>query len=401
MILRKYFRLHILQIAIALISVIVFSSCRREDDPQQPEPPAKENTHRTVLVYMLAASNGLGSSAPYDYDRQDIDEMLTAAKAGDLGDGRLLVFHSASNGNQVLKEISSEGVDTLKIYDSTVLPQSSRRMSEVFDDMEKLAPANDYGLVLWGHGTGWLQDGTAETDSQLQTYSYGSEHNDKWKMSITTLAATVEGRPFSFLYMDCCFMASVEVVYQMRNAFEMIVASPTEVPCEGMPYDKNIKCFFNAEPDLIQSAKNTMDFYRAKYSQRENWCTITVLNTRGLDGLAAATRRIYELNGVGLPAGYTPQIYKPGSKCYYFDFGSYVRALDCDEALLTEFDEALASVVVYEDATEYICGAWGWFDITEHSGLSSYIIMNSSNVNLMNYDQLDWYKDVASTLIKY
>lgn len=138
---RKQYRLNIFCIAIALMSVIAFSSCRHEDDPQPPQKPVKENVHRTVLVYMLAASNGLGSSAPYDYDIQDIKEMLTAAEAGDLGEGRLLVFHSASNGNQVLKEISSDGIDTLKIYDSNVLPQSSRRMSQVFDDMESLAPA--------------------------------------------------------------------------------------------------------------------------------------------------------------------------------------------------------------------------------------------------------------------
>ncbi|MDE6369646.1 MAG: hypothetical protein K2K94_10465, partial [Muribaculaceae bacterium] len=191
------------QIALVVAFSIGAASCRHDDndEPELPVEPETPLPGRTVLVYMLASSNGLGASSPNDYDMQDFNEMREAAAAGDITDGRLLVFHSASNGNQVLKEITQDGrVDTLKIYDSTIRPQTAQRMSEVLDDMKAWAPASDYGLILWGHGTGWIEDGIAEeTASTYQTYSYGSEQNNKWKMNVTSLARVLEGRDFSFI----------------------------------------------------------------------------------------------------------------------------------------------------------------------------------------------------------
>lgn len=380
-----------------VIVAIISASCGdgKGDTPEPPAPPVQEVAGRTVLVYMLA-SNSLGSTvSPYDYDMQDIREMQTAAAEGDITDGRLLVYHSSSNGNVVLKEILPDRIDTLKIYDPDVLSQSRERMDEVFDDMKSLAPARDYGLILWGHGSGWLQDGIAESQSTVQTYAYGEE-NRKW-MNITTLASILEDRDFSFLYMDCCYMASVEVIYQLRKAVRRIVAYPTEVIAWGMPYDQNIKYFFMDTPDLESAAKATFDLYDSMSNPTYRLCTVGVFDTSGMDRLAAATRAIYDRNTTGIPDGYTPQPYMTSGTCYYFDFGGYVAALDYDDALKAEFDAALSDVVLYEAATPRL---WNQIDINEHSGLSTFIMESDARFTLKNYDQLDWFVDVASALIK-
>lgn len=383
----------------AFAGAISFASCRHDDNPLPPEPqvPAEE-VDRTVLVYMLASSNGLGASDPRDYDIQDIEEMLDAAKAGGLNGGRLIVFHSAANGKQVLKEIKPAGIDTLKSYDPEILPQTSLRMGEVFDDMKRLAPASDYGLVLWGHGTGWLQTGIEEAETaDVRPYSYGWEHRESQAMNITTLARNLEGRDFSFLYMDCCYMASIEVIYQLRNAVRNIVAYPTEVLAFGMPYDKNVKYLFSDKPDLVSAASATMDYYKAMLEERYRMCTVSVLNTDAVDRLADVTRRIYEQNTTGLRPGYVPQPYQTGRLCYYYDFASYVRSLSCSDELQAEFEEAMADVVVFEDATEML---WGQLALNEHSGLSTFIMKNDDDMSVKNYSQLDWFSDVASVLIK-
>lgn len=389
---------NLIRLLCALSCVVAFAACGDHNDtPGQPGPP-QQDAHRTVIVYMLASSNGLGAGAPRDYDIQDIEEMCEAVRAGALGYGRLLVFHSASDGSQILKEITPSGIETLKEYDPEVLPQTSSRMNEVFDDMKNFAPAGDYGLILWGHGTGWIQDGITESEpAAVRPYSYGWEHKGSQAMNITTLASTLEGRGFSFLYMDCCYMASVEVVYQLRNAVRMIVAYPTEVLAYGMPYDKNIKCFFNNDPDLVGAAKNTMDFYKAMLEDSYRMCTVAVIDTDGMDGLASVTSLIYGMNSTGLPPDYTPQPYETGSVCNYYDFASYVRALDSSGGYLDEFESALADVVVYEDATAYL---WGRLPLNEHSGLSTFIMKNDGDMSKKNYSQLDWFKDVASNLIK-
>lgn len=383
---------------IIIVGAFALCSVSCNDEVDKPTPPVIEETGRTVLVYMLSSNNGLGASNPYDYDIQDLNEMAKAAREGDIRDGRLIVFHSSSNGKQILKEVTSDGsIDTLKIYDTDIVPQSAERMTEVLDDMTEISPARDYGLILWGHGTGWIEDGlTEDVKSDIQTYSYGSENGDSRKMNITSLASVLEGRGFSFVYFDCCYMASVEVAYQLRNVTPLLVVYPTEILAYGMPYDQNVKHFFAAEPELEKAARNTFDFYDSMTNQRYRICTVSVINTAGLDRLAAATRAIYESNSTGVPAGYTPQRYTTASTHYYCDFGGYIGALKADDEKRAEFKAALDDVVILELATEKI---WGTLSITEHSGLSTFIMSSDNDAFNKNYNRLDWFADVASSLI--
>ncbi|MDE6703365.1 MAG: hypothetical protein K2K00_06795 [Muribaculaceae bacterium] len=388
------------RLALLLSGVVIFFSAVscNHDEPDEPLPAEVEETGRTVLVYMLSSKNGLGSSSPYDYDIQDINEMVAAAKEGDITDGRLLVFHSASNGNQVLKEITAEGkIDTLKIYDTALVPQSVERMSQVLDDMTELSPARDYGLILWGHGTGWIEDGLDDSgSSDIKTYSYGSENNNSRKMNITSMATVLDGRGFGFIYFDCCYMASVEVAYQLRHVTPRLVVYPTEILAYGMPYDRNIKHFFAPEPELKEAARNTFDLYDNMTPARYRMCTVSVLNTAGLDRLAAVTRAIYANNSTGVPSGYTPQRYTTSGNHYYCDFGGYIGALKADEEQRAEFEAAMAEVVELELATERI---WNTLSINEHSGLSTFIMDSDNDASNKNYNRLDWFADVASSLI--
>lgn len=405
MIYLKYLSKLMAQIALVVAFLPAVTSCEHEEyGPDIPENKDPEEVRRTVLVYMLASNNGLGG-----YDTQDLREMCTAAAEGGIAEGRLLVFHSASNGRQVLKEIMPSGeIDTLKVYVGSTAPQTSQRMSEVLDDMAEIAPARDYGLVLWGHGSGWLENGIDEDlQSDTQTYAYGSENGNQW-MNITTLAKVLEGRGFGFLHFDCCYMASVEAIYQLRKTAPFIVAYPTEILGWGMPYERTVKYYFEPEPDLESVARETFDFYQhiednislSELNYRPDtyrMCTVSLIRTAGLERLANATRDIYARNSTGIPANYTPQSYTLNANRYYCDFGSYVGALKSDDQQLDEFKAALADVVMLELATEKI---WGRLEITEHSGFSTFIMGKDDDMTKLNYSRLDWSKDVASALIK-
>ncbi len=390
---------------LVLSTVFSLQSCRNDDEPVIPQPVEPELTGRTVLVYILSASNGLGGM-----DTKDINEMKDAAQNGDITDGRLILFHSSSKGTQVLQEMLPDGtLDTLKVYDPIVRPQTSERMNEVIEDLKTEAPAKDYGLILWGHGSGWLEDGLSEEPANApQTCSYGSEYSDKYKMNMTTLARVLDGKGFSFIYFDCCYMASVEAMYQLRNVTPFIVASSAEVMGWGMPYHWNIKHFFAPDPELVEAATNTYEYYQhieenlpasELYGKPNSYrsCTISVINTAGLDQLAAATRSIYNDNQVGIPDGYYPQSFTLSSNKYYCDFGGYVNALNPTQEQRAAFDAAISETVILQLATEKI---WNQLEIREHSGLTTFIMKSDTQSDLNNYGNLDWYNDVASALIK-
>ena len=362
---------------------------------QEPDAPA--HTRRTVLVYMVANNASLGGGG---YDALDIEEMKTAAAQGDLGGGRLIVYHAGVDGAPQLLDITQGGTVVLKTYDDTQYSVERARMEEVITDAKRYAPADDYGLVLWSHASGWLEDGIAEAADAAATMSFGYDRGKK--MNVSTLAKALSGKGFSFVYFDCCQMASVEVAYELRHTTDYIVASAIELPIEGMPYDKNVKCFFAETPDMVQAARNTFELYDGKEDPADRWCSMSVIDTSEIEALAEATRSIYAaLPTMALPAGYAPQKYQLDGRVYLYDFGDYVStiatAYGVSSQMIAAYEEALQGVVVYKDATPMLYNS---LPLTRHSGLSTFIMTSQQESVTKNYNQLQWYADVASALIK-
>lgn len=407
--------LHPILISLAPALLSLAASCHDEPKKSVPGPePEPEPVGRCVLVYQVANNNGLASKSI-----DDIEEMQQAAAEGIPGDkGVLLVYNHRNNRAPVLIQVKEDGLDTLKTYSTALTSVDAARMLEVFDDMRAVAPADDYGLILWGHGSGWLQDGTAEAPQHKR--SYGGD-SGKW-MNITTLADVIAeaGRPFSFLYFDCCYMASVEVAYELRHAVPVIAGSVTEIAGEGMPYHRTLDRFFTpGDADIIGAAKATFDYYdewsagikRPECSPQgfsQRYCTMSVILTDGLDRLAEATAKIYSRTPAAYPADMKPQPYGRGSsyRDKYFDFGKYVADL-CKDAAgnerytgagtdLREFRSAIAACVAQDLAMEFIFGTNT--PISEHCGLSTYIMKNADDAQTKNYVTLSWYSDIASQL---
>lgn len=369
-----------------LMGVAALSACH-----ETPKPP--DQSRMTVLVYQVA-NNNLGTSG---YDQADIKEMVEGVRYGafaPLG-GRLLVFNAGPKGDAHLLDIVPEGIDTLKSYSQEQLAVTSRRMLEVLADVEHFAPAHNYGLVLWSHGSGWLQDGIAEQPT-ITEKSFGSDRGRT--MNISTLAAVLEqAMPLSFIYFDCCYMASVETAYELRNVTPYIVGSATELQLEGMPYDENLKYFYDsAGPRLVDAAATTFNYYD-KFSGTSRTATMSVINTAGLDELADATAAIFAQTPVPVVDGFEPQRFmnKGVSSCTYFDFAHYVRSLTSDPALLARFNSALDKTIVYAAATPML---WNTVPLTYHCGLSTYILRTQDSTTEKNYNTLQWYADVASHL---
>ena len=379
-----------------VIAVFALASCHDNDGPKCPATP-----ERTVLVYQVA-NNNLGNEG---WDRADIDEMRQAAQAGDIGCNHLLVYNSRRSGITLL-EILPDRVDTVKIYDSSDLSVSSRRMKEVLADVRKLRPAQGYGLILWSHGTGWIQDGISD-ELDAPKRSFGSESNGQ-KMNVTTLARTLEGENLEFLYFDCCFMGPVETLYELRDVAPVIVSSPSELPNPGMPYHLNVGPFFREKSaDLVTAAKNTFEYYDAMTTKEDRTCTMTVTDQTKLEALAAATKAIYERATDLYPSDFVPQRYENGvlRQYKYFDFRQYVNALcltasgeprfDGAAQLAADFNRAFSDAIIYFGSTPML---WDSVSLANATGLTTNILRNADSAAIGNYNTLGWYTDVASSL---
>lgn len=371
-----------------IATIIVLAGCSGSgDEPGQPSP-------RAVLVYMVA-NNSLGSA---HYDTADLNEMVIAARQGDFGDSRLFIYHHARNAAPVLKEIGPDGSESVLVtYDTTSSSVSSDRMSRVIDDFKSAANASHYGLILWSHGSGWIENGMESpgrtcmpSSGTASPLSFGDDGGRY--MNVTTLARTLRGKGFDYIYFDCCYMAGVEVAYELRDCTRHIVASATELPARGMPYDETLRHLLKADADLVAAARTTFDSYNALSGQSRT-CTISVIDTGALDELAQATRAVYAANNI-TSGDFNPQPFMT-SACYIFDFGQYADDLSSSyPELKAAFDTALDKTVLYCAATPAV---WGVLPLAHHSGLSTYL-PDFSDTNRFNYDNLQWASDVASAL---
>lgn len=391
-----------------------FASCGSDgDDIPEPVPPVVEPgtdpepelKGRTVLVYMVA-NNSLGTM--YHCDEADLQEMLKAVSDGLPADCRLLVYHNpprCSESNPcVLIDVTASGLKTLKTYDFAEEGESvtTERMQEVIADMKSLAPAADYGLVLWSHADNWLGNSSA-TDTRYR--GFGQDGN--FRMSVPTLARTLEGERFAFLYFDCCLMGNVEPLYEVRNLAPLAVASPTELGIDGMPYHWNVPVMFDSsisdEEKCKQMAANTFRYYQNHQEEctgscyyKTSECQMTVVRLDNLDALADATRKImatvddlpYTLTGVQSYSG-------RGSDWGAHDMDALMEYYTTDDnrELLTAWRDELARTVISSHFTKEAIGS---LTINRYCGLGAFGMTDVSDQYYRGYNTLKWWTDVVS-----
>lgn len=352
------------------------------------EPSVAAGTRRTVLVYMSAA-NSLGTG---EFDRSDLAEMREGVEASLPQDCRWIVYHHAYDAAPVLVELTRHGADTIIAYSPEIYSTDGLRLRSVARDVMRVAPADGYGLVMWSHSTGWESPYRPAPSWEKGPRSWGDDRGTQ--MDIPALAdALTELRP-EFIYFDCCYMASVEVAYELRDVTAHIVASPTEVPADGMPYELNVEALCDIDADLEGAAMNTYRYYARQASPSARSCAMTVIDTAPLTRLATVTRAIYGRHGTEA-VGYTRQRLDRDREQRFWDFADHVRALCTgDEELSGEFEEAFAATVRLHRHTPRM---WNIWSLDRSTGLSGYIYPTvGGDPTYRGYDGLQWWRDVVA-----
>ena len=211
------------------------AACHSYDDhdPMQIDRPVID---RTVIIYM-AAENDLSVHGWNNLN--DIREGSKKLSANQC----LLVYVDRSHETELPWLGRFQGgqlTDSVSISDMGISQHDEYASdSRVFEDVLRYAvnhfhASQDYGLVLWGHSTGWLLE-----DSIPRTRGYGFDngHNDRttptgYYLNIPTMNQILKRIPahWSYIFADCCLFACLESAYEMRNTVDYIVGSVAEIP---------------------------------------------------------------------------------------------------------------------------------------------------------------------------
>ena len=264
--------------------LIMVCSCSKDEAEQEPVVPAR----RTVIVYM-AGDNNLSS-----YMYTDLSEMAIGRQLVGKGED-LVVFvdRAATNEKPFIARITASG-EQEKLYEYPIDFYSSDadHFAEVLSRCIQLCPATeDYGLVLWGHASGWL----IESDS-ISNSVYGSRRaygvdNNMW-MNIPSMRQALQSLniKWKFIFSDCCNMQNIETAYELKDVAEYLIASPAEIPGKGAPYNTVVPTLFIHNDKEMYEA--ICDKYYEQTDTKGGHLPISVIRTDKLNALAVATKAV-------------------------------------------------------------------------------------------------------------
>jgi len=349
-----------------ILFLLVFCACQKEDDI--PENPVI----RTIIVYM-AADNDLSF---------DAFENLQQMKKGFSETGtRLVVFLDQIDENPCLAEVHP-GKDVIVKSYSELNSANPDVLREVIRDVIDLYPAQEYGLILWSHGTSWLPAG-----STLR--SFGNDNGKQ--MNIPDLAESLPVK-FSFILFDACLMGAVEVAYELKDKTDYIIASSMETIADGFPYEQIIPQLIQPKIDFNAVAQSYFDYYNTQKNAYRS-ATVSVIETRYLPELAYSLKQLFESNPVNLQSFDRKSVQRLDiyGEQYVFDLSDFVDKV-LPEANKDNFTAQLNRVVQYKNHTPQFLMK---YDIKTYCGLSCYIPLSGRNDLNVYYKTLKWYRDAG------
>ena len=280
-----------------MMVVVMMTACSSNDDDietVQPAPKKGESRMaaqaKTVLVYM-AGRNSLAEDV-----NKDLEEMKQGSKRLGSNDNLLVFVRRGKTEKMPWMARIKNGVvtDSVSLREMGITStDGENRASDpvVMEGVMRYAynhyPAvgGNYGLVLWGHGSGWLMDNEVKrANSRAFGVDRGEDGRALW-MNIPTMANILRGMPhLKFIMADCCNFMCLEVLYELRNVCDYVIGSPAEIPDMGAPYDEIV-------PDMFADGRFYANIIDKYYKSMRGYLPLTAVQSSRMEQLAQATRQ--------------------------------------------------------------------------------------------------------------
>lgn len=379
------------------------------------EPSVKD---KHMLFIYFAGNNSLCYEG--EEDLEDIkDSWLPSIREKDKA---VLVFYHFSDGVPTLSRFYKDrngetAEEIIQTYPTNTNSARVATLETALADALNAWPAERRSLILWSHGSGFLPEGyyakpqerIAPGDRVMDVVedpyagmvkaddgskSFAEDHGEE--MDLVALAGVLNKWKSEFVLFDACLMANVEVAYELRNCCDYLLFSPTEILADGFPYEKMVQPIFQSKPReaMMTIANDYMSHYRALSG---DFCsaTVTVVETAGLEALAAACKPVFQSHQDRILTLDRSQVqpYFRFNKHWFYDLDDFVQQVATD-AEYQQVHRALAGAVIFKDSTEKFLG----IEMKHVSGLSIYIPRTEYTVLNSYYKTLAWNK--ATGLVK-
>lgn len=367
-------------VVLLMTAIIFIVGCSTEEPAPKPptpdEQPPQPLTESHTLMIIMQGNNGLA-----EFMDSNLQRIITAYYDVPTDIGRILIFYDRGNYTRLTELYMDDGMAKQRLieeYPTSTSTVDKDFLAGVINRMKEVAPADSYGLIMSSHGGGWvpadlydvylLGESSRANEPNAKPLFYGQDDYDC--MEIPDLVDALDQTRFKYIIFDACFMGNVEGLYDMRNAADYIIASPTEILGAGFPYEDFLPMLFErTDHKLKEVCEAYMEYYR------DSAGTIALVDCSKIDALAEVMKQVYaEAKSVDVSQ---VQAYDNFPYHLYFDLGDYVKQVATGDTL-ERFNAALGDVVIYKGHTDTFFTVTGeddaYIPIEEYSGLSCYIL---------------------------
>lgn len=404
------------KLLLLLLSVFVLVSC--SDEIPEEKIPLKSG--RTLLAYLISNNNS-GSLDKYLKDNL-VDMYSGLSQTTDsctlivyyrpynndndgLAGPSLLQYNSDGKGN-INNKKSLQGSDLTpsnvisEAYCSTYTEGNHnatdpKTMARVLDQMVKLSPSTNYGLVFGSHGTSWMPG------NSVSGRAFGDDAG--YNINIPDMADALEevfsGKQLDFILFDACMMGTAEVAYELKDVTDYLIGAVVETHVYGLPYDIILPKLYNAEIPYNEVCKDYIDYSR----QLGAWGTCAAIDCSKVDELAewvGANLETYSEKMSSLDVDNIQQYGVSSFKYFSFDVVDFFKSLN-DGNTPDGLQDIINKVVIAADAlygVKYAIVGNSLYTIEEgrFCGIGMYFPYKVSKSSWNTYyETLSWYKAVG------
>lgn len=365
--------------------------------------PDTHISDRTVIVY-IAADNNLSGEVP-----AKISALQEGFSDVDATRNRLIIFADRTGQGASLMEVFSGGHEIVAEYTgfNSADPDSMRG---IISDIASRYPSKSYGMICFSHASGWLPAGALNDPQGYRDKTNGdngniiSQHSilqdGDVHMEIRDFADAIAlpgGMKYDFILFENCYMAGIEVAYELCNTADYMLASSTEILSPGFLYSyrENLPMLYEQDADLVGFAGSFFNYWASKTGAWQS-ATVSVIDLSYIPELAKETGRIIR-SGKNLISD--PSDIQHFNRNYYhlfFDLSHYLEAVAGGQAgeLMEEYHRILDKAVPYSDATESFMTGYPYsFQIRTSCGLTTYIMQPGLETLNDDYMTTEYYTD--------
>ena len=138
-------------------------------------------------------------------------------------------------------------------------------------------PANENGLIMWSHGTGWIN-----VEESAESRAFGYDRGETVNLNKLFDALPIK---YDYIVFDACNMGTIETLAEAKEKCIYLIGSPEPVPADGIINSLTINLLSNNSLSLEQRLKGVCDIFIENHQHYKEDISISLCKTSNIDML--------------------------------------------------------------------------------------------------------------------